>query len=221
MNRVFGRGGKNTGPTLDETGATLDTRYQSLEKAYNAKMNEVRAFQKQLSTMREGGPKNATKRRAMDCLKQAKVLEGQMGQLSGQKFNVEQASFGLQNVKDAKSTVAAMKTTVKAFKQETKHLNLNQVEDVYDDMADMMDMNDEMGEIMGRSTVPNNFDEEDLDAELEALGNDASFDGIFAGASGAPSVPSSTIGANSVLPTPNNASNPESILLDEFGLPQV
>lgn len=63
----------------------------------------------------------------------------------------------------------------------------------------MLELNDEFGEALGRSVMPYDIDEADLDAELEALGNDADLEGFLA-ADTAPSVPSADVGGASVVP---------------------
>lgn len=63
----------------------------------------------------------------------------------------------------------------------------------------MLELNDEFGEALGRSVLPTDIDETDLDAELEALGADTDFEG-YLDADTAPSVPSSVIGGSTVVP---------------------
>lgn len=48
---------------------------------------------------------NAVKAKAMRVLKQRKMYENQRDQLSQQSFNLEQANFAIQSVKDTKTTV--------------------------------------------------------------------------------------------------------------------
>ncbi len=74
----------------------------------------------------------------------------------------------------------------------------------------MLELNDEFGEALGRSVIPNDIDEADLDAELEALGADAELEG-FLDADIAPSVPSADIGGASVVPATPSASTSVSL----------
>lgn len=71
---------------------------------------------------------------------------------------------------------------------------------------DMLELNDEFGEALGRSVVPYTIDEADLDAELEALGADADLEG-FLDADTAPSVPSADIGGSTVPGAPSAATS--------------
>jgi len=63
-----------------------------------------------------------------------------------------------------------MKESAKTLKTQFKKINIDKVEDMQDDLADLMEDSEEINEIMGRSYgLPDDVDEEDLDAELEAL----------------------------------------------------
>eukprot|EP00904_Undaria_pinnatifida_P004136 jgi/Undpi1/13723/HiC_scaffold_9.g03376.m1 len=110
------------------------------------------------------------KRRAMECLKRKKMYEQQRDQVAGQQFNIEQTSFAIDSIKDTATTVAAMKDASKTLKAEVKKIDINKVEDLTDDMADMMEDMNEINDIMGRSyNVGEELDEDDLDAELACL----------------------------------------------------
>jgi len=68
------------------------------------------------------------KQRAMRVLKQKKMYEGQLEGLRNQSFNMEQANFGLQQLKDTKTTVDAMKLGVKEMKKEYKKVDIGKIE---------------------------------------------------------------------------------------------
>ena len=80
--------------------------------------------------MREGPAKNAIKQKALRVLKQRKMYEQQSGNLRQQAFNMEQADYATQTLKDTKITVDAMKTGMKQMKKEFKNINIDQIEDV-------------------------------------------------------------------------------------------
>ncbi|KAL5110440.1 Charged multivesicular body protein 5 [Taenia crassiceps] len=223
MHRVFGRSSnsaKAPPPNLADAAANIDSRMETLDKAITLKRGEIMKLQSQMRGMRDGPAKNSLKRQALTKLKQMKVLEAQRETLSGQSFNMNQASYALQSVKDTQTTVKAMKLGVKEFKKETKNLKLDDVEDLQDDLADMLELNDEFGEALGRSVIPTTIDESELDAELEALGSEADLQG-FLDADTAPSVPSADIGSSISVPNAPNAASSGNVPLDEFGLPQI
>lgn len=68
------------------------------------------------------------KQKAMRVLKQKKMYEGQLEGLRNQSFNMEQANFGIQQLKDTKTTVDAMKLGVKEMKKEYKKVDIGKIE---------------------------------------------------------------------------------------------
>ncbi|CAM9456066.1 unnamed protein product [Sphacelaria rigidula] len=109
-----------------------------------------------------------------------------------------------------------MKDAQKGLKKEVKKINLTDVENMTDDMADLMEDMDEINEIMGRSyNVPDELDEDDLEAELACLDDELeALDGIEEDASPAYGQPASLPVEPSVVP---ESTGPTGV--DEFGLP--
>lgn len=81
-----------------------------------------------MSKMREGPGKNAVKAKAMRLLKQKKMYEQQLDNLRGQSFNMEQANFVAQALKDTHTTVIAMKDGMKQMKKEFKKINIDDID---------------------------------------------------------------------------------------------
>lgn len=81
-----------------------------------------------MNKMREGPSKNAVKAKAMRVLKQKKAYEQQAESLRNQSFNMEQANYATQTLKDTQNTVAAMKHGAKAMQQEFKKINIDSIE---------------------------------------------------------------------------------------------
>jgi len=54
--------------------------------------------------------------------------EQQAESLRNQSFNMEQANYAAQSLKDTQATVAAMKDGVKQMKTEYKKINIDQIE---------------------------------------------------------------------------------------------
>ena len=80
--------------------------------------------------MRDGPAKNAVKQKAMRVLKQKKMYEQQSSNLHNQSFNMEQANYATQTLKDTKTTVNAMKLGAKEMKREFKNINIDEIEDI-------------------------------------------------------------------------------------------
>ena len=129
--------------------------------------------------MRDGPGKNAIKQKALKVLQQRKMYEGQRDQLQQQSWNMEQAGMMQDNLKNTMTTVDAMKTTTKELRKQYGKVNIDKIEKLQDEMADLMDMGNEIQESISRSyDIPEDVDEAELDAELEALGEDVELNGI-------------------------------------------
>ena len=127
--------------------------------------------------MRDGPGKSAIKSKALKILQQRKMYESQRDQLQQQSWNMEQAGMMQDNLKNVMTTVDAMKTTNKALKQQYGKINIDKIEKMQDEMADLMEMGNEINESISRAyDVPEDVDEAELDAELEALGEDMMFE---------------------------------------------
>jgi charged multivesicular body protein 5 len=117
--------------------------------------------------------------------------------------------------------MAAMQAASKQLKTEHAKINIDHIEDMNDDLADMFEDMNEVGEALGRSFgVPDDIDEDELNAELACLGDEfeEEFDEEVSNPSylqdsGMPNVPLN----NPVTQQPQVVANDSSV--DEFGLP--
>lgn len=218
MNRLFGRGKpKEPPPNLNDVIQGVDSRADNIEKKIARLDAELKKYKDQMAKMREGPAKNNVKQKAMRVLKQRKMYEQQSGNLRQQAFNMEQANFAAQSLKDTQVTIAAMKTGVKQMQKEYKHINIDQIDDLQDEMADMLQLNDEVQEALGRTYDMPEIDDDELAAELDALGDEIALDddtSYLDNAVKAPNAPDKEPGADSVT-------NKDGVLVDEFGLPKI
>ncbi|KAG8041203.1 hypothetical protein G9C98_002191 [Cotesia typhae] len=218
MNRLFGRAKpKEPGPSLSDCIAGVDSRADAAEKKIQALDVELKKCKDQMLKMRDGPSKNAVKTKALRILKQRKMYESQVSNLRQQAFNMDQTNYATQSLKDTQITIAAMKDGVKQMKNEFKNINIDQIEDVQDDLADMLEQSDEVQEVLGRSYGTPEIDDDELNAELDALGDEIALenDGSFLDdAISAPNAPDKDPGAASIR-------NKDGVPVDEFGLPQI
>lgn len=130
-----------------------------------------------MAKMRDGPGKTALKQKALKILQRRKMYEGQRDQLQQQSWNMEQASMMTDNLKNVMTTVDAMKSTNKTLRQQYGKIDIDKIERMQDEMQDLMEMGNEIQESMSRSyDVPEDVDEAELDAELEALGEEVEFE---------------------------------------------
>ena len=127
--------------------------------------------------MRDGPGKSAIRQKALKLLQRRKQFEAQREQLEQQSFNMEQADMMSTNLKNVATTVDAMRTTNKTLKQQYGKIDVDKIERMQDEMADLLEVGNEIQESLGRSyDVPEDVDEAELDAELEALGEEVQMD---------------------------------------------
>jgi charged multivesicular body protein 5 len=134
-----------------------------------------------------------------------------------QSFNLEQVNYNIQSVKDTKTTVDAMKVGVKEFKQAYKNVNIDKIENLQDDLEDLMEQTNDIQEVMGRSYGMPEVDDDELEAELNALGDEIALDedtSYLDEAVQAPNAPTTLPGADSIA-------SRDGIAVDEFGLPKI
>ncbi|KAI8323535.1 hypothetical protein GQ54DRAFT_316652 [Martensiomyces pterosporus] len=177
MNRIFGTSKpKAPKPTLDDAISSTDARVGAVDVKIKKLDGELAQFRDQMKKMREGPGKNAVKQRALRVLQQKKMYESQRDQLMQQSFNMESAVFATENIKNTMTTMQAMQDANKAMKKQYNNINVDKIYDMQDEMADLLEQANEVQELMGRSyNLPEDVDEQDLEAELDALGDDLDF----------------------------------------------
>jgi hypothetical protein len=110
--------------------------------------------------MRDGPGKTAIKQKALKVLQQRKMYESQRDQLQSQSWNMEQAGMMQDNLKNTMTTIDAMKTTTKELRKQYGKVNIDKIEKLQDEMADLMDMGNDIQDAISRSyDVPEDVDE--------------------------------------------------------------
>jgi len=176
MNRVFGkkRAPGAPPPSLTEASTGVGNQMDSLDAKIAQLDKELKSYREKLKSTTNASAKASLQKRAMDVLKRKKMYESQRDQLAGQQFNIDQAAFGIESAKSTVSTVAAMKAANVELKRTMKHdLKIEDVEELADDMAELMDEFNEINVTMSTNfSTPNDIDEADLEAELDMLADE-------------------------------------------------
>lgn len=180
MNRLFGSRQAANKPSLQSAITAAEQRADGVEVKLRKLDGELARYRDQMKKMRDGPGKQAVQRRAMGVLKQKRMYEAQLTQLQQQSFNMEQATMTTDNLRNTMATVDAMKTANKEMKRAYGKVDVAQIERLQDEMEDLMDSANEVQETLGRSYgVPDEIDEDDLAAELDALYVASSFIDCF------------------------------------------
>ena len=144
----------------------MDQKIASLEV-------ELRGYKDQIKKCKAPAAKKQLQKRALEVLKRKRMYEQQRDQAQAQMFNIDQTSFTLESAKASVQTVAAMKQANQQLKHTLrKELDIDNVDDLAEDMAELMEDFDEINEALGRNYATPDLDEADLDAELEMLGDE-------------------------------------------------
>lgn len=179
MNRLFGAKTSASKPTLDSAITNLDGRVSSIDVKLAAINAELTAYQTKLSKMRDGPGKTAIKQKALKVLQRRKMYDSQRDQLQQQLWNMEQAGMMQDNLKNVMTTVDALKQTNRSLKQQYGKINIDKIEQMQDEMADLMDIGNDIQESISRSyDIPEDVDEAELDAELEALEGEMEYENL-------------------------------------------
>eukprot|EP00163_Fabomonas_tropica_P011490 TRINITY_DN221_c1_g1_i3.p1 TRINITY_DN221_c1_g1~~TRINITY_DN221_c1_g1_i3.p1 ORF type:complete len:228 (+),score=65.80 TRINITY_DN221_c1_g1_i3:310-993(+) len=215
MRRLFG-GKKKAyeGPSLGQVSKNMGDRADTLDEKIRKLDGELIKYKEQMKKQR-GPALNATKQRALRVLKQKKMYEKQRDNTYNQQFNIDQAAFTHETLKDTKETVEAMKHANKEMKQAYKQFDIEDIEDLHDDMSELMEDANEIQDVLGRNYDINDefIDEDELDAELAAL-EDEMQDEELGGMDSAPAYLDTTPSVPTTLPGGQQAHG-----VDEFGLP--
>ena len=70
--------------------------------------------------------------------------------------------FTSETIQDTIATANALKEATEVQKEQMKKLDMNKLEDVYDDLADLMAEQEEINDVLGRDFQVGNYDEEEL-----------------------------------------------------------
>jgi charged multivesicular body protein 5 len=182
MKRILGVGKKPApAPSLADTCEVLEKRGDHLDAKIQKLDKELLGYKEQMAKLRPGPAQNRIKQKAMQTLKQKKMYEQQREVLSNQQWNMDQLQFTTETTKATIEQVNVMKESAKVLKKEMKKMDISSIEDLQDELADLYEDSNEIQEIMGRAYgVPEDIDEDDLEAELAALGDEmADTDGSY------------------------------------------
>jgi len=164
--KIFGSGKKgDKPPTPQEAIQKLRETEEILQKKADFLEKKV---EQELSTARKNGTKN--KRVALSALKRKKRYEKQLQQIDGTLSTIEFQREALENASTNTEVLKVMGDSAKALKQVHKNMNVDDVHDMMDDIAEQQDIANEISEAISNPVgFGQDMDEDDLLAELEEL----------------------------------------------------
>ncbi|KAI9447552.1 vacuolar protein sorting-associated protein 60 [Lactarius indigo] len=172
MNRIFGSSSsKKPKTTLQDIITQTDARSGAIEVKIKKLDGELARYKEQMSKLRNGPGKEAIQQRAMRTLKQKRMYEAQLAQLAQQTFNIESTALATENLRNTMVTLDAMSQANKELRKQYGKIDIDKIESMQYDMEELLEQANEVQESLSRSyAVPDEIDEADLEAELDALG---------------------------------------------------
>ena len=221
MNKLFGTAKPKPTINIVDLLNQNEGREETLEKKIIKLNAEIIELNLKMSKMRDGPQKSNMKQKALNLLRRKKTYESQCNNISNQSFMIEQQQYTISSIKDTRQIVDGMIQGNNMLKKEMKTFDVNKMEDMFEDMTEMMQDTIEIQEIMNRSYGVPEFDEVELEAELEGLG-DMDLEGDLNFITDIPNPISN--GTNNKINNTSNTLNTLNISktssqVDEFGLP--
>lgn len=189
MNRILGYGNrKSHEQMLQESGKAMDQAQQSLQQRVShldtqiSQLNfQLQSLQRKISASRSAAGQRPLRQQALKLLNKRKQLEQMRDQLDSQSWSMTQAQMTSDNLKNTMVTVNALKTTNKALKSQYGKINVDKLQDMQDEMADLIEQGDELQQVLASNSTAydaEDVDEDELDAELDALADEDLTSGI-------------------------------------------
>ncbi|KAI4347033.1 hypothetical protein L6164_007882 [Bauhinia variegata] len=161
--RIFGKPKQETNAlvTLDKLNETLEMlekKEKVLIKKASAEIEKAKEYTR---------AKN--KRAAIQCLKRKKMYEQQIEQLGNFQLRIHDQMILLEGAKATTETVDALRTGASAMKAMQKATNIDDVDKTMDEINEQTENMKQIQEALSTPFQGVDFDEDELEAELEEL----------------------------------------------------
>ncbi|XP_015586240.1 charged multivesicular body protein 4c [Cephus cinctus] len=122
----------------------------------------------EIQVARKNGTKN--KRAAIQALKRKKRYEKQLQQIDGTLSTIEMQREALESANTNTAVLTTMKSAADALKSAHQHMDVDQVHDMMDDIAEQQDVAKEISDAISNPVAfGQDVDEDELERELEEL----------------------------------------------------
>mmetsp|Transcript_86933 Transcript_86933/g.156590 ORF Transcript_86933/g.156590 Transcript_86933/m.156590 type:complete len:228 (+) Transcript_86933:80-763(+) len=216
MRRLFGwgkeeeRAAATQKPSLAEASDRIETQVKNLEEKIQKADGEIRDL------VSKGSTNPTAKQRAMQAMKRKKMYEQQRDQYLATQYNIENQAFALEQAEVQAVAVQAMQNGMELLKDQHQKININSVDKLTDDMAELQDEMKQINDALAQSSMlPDGADEDALNEEYskmeEELAAMALAGGAFStSASAAPAVPAAAVAASASSSTAEAVLSPTS-----------
>lgn len=168
LGKMFGGKGKETAPTTGEAIQKLRETEDMLMKKQDFLEKKI---EQEVTTARKNAKTN--KRSALQALKRKKRYDKQLQQIDGTLSTIEMQREALEGANTNTAVLTTMKAAADSLKIANNQLDVDKVHDMMDDIAEQQDVAKEISEAISNPVAfGGEFDEDELEAELDALGDE-------------------------------------------------
>lgn len=164
LQRIFGGKNKENIPTTEDAIQKLKQTEEMLEK-------KQEYLEKKIDVENTTAKKHAktNKRIALQALKRRKRLEKQLNQIDGTLSTIEFQREALENASTNTEVLKNMNFAAKTLKSIHQVLDVEDVHDIMDDIHEQTEISKEISEAICGVGSNQDFDDDELNAELEAI----------------------------------------------------
>jgi charged multivesicular body protein 4 len=165
LGKIFGGKKEAAGPTPQESISKLRETEEMLMKKQEYLEKKI---QQETNTARSNASNN--KRVALQALKRKKQHEKQQSHIDGVLQTIEYQRSSLENAATNAEILSVMGTAAKAMKVAHKEMDVDQVHELMEDIAEQQDLANEIADAISNPIgFGNDIDDADLMAELNEL----------------------------------------------------
>lgn len=169
LSKVFGGKKEEKGPSTTEAIMSLRETENMLIKKQEFLEKKIET---ELKTAKANGTKN--KRVAIQALKRKNRYAKQLQQIDGTLATIEMQREALEGANTNTTVLTTMKNAADALKKTHQNLDVDQVHDMMDDIAEQQDVAREISEAISNPVaIGQDYDEDELEQELEKLEQEA------------------------------------------------
>jgi len=163
--KVFGGKKEAAAPTTAEAIQKLRETEEMLNKKQDFLESKI---EQEIQTAKKNGTKN--RRAAIQALKRKKRYEKQLQQIDGTLSTIEMQREALESANTNTAVLTTMKNAADALKAAHQHMDVDQVHDMMDDIAEQQDVAKEISDAISNPVAfGQDIDEDELEKELEEL----------------------------------------------------
>lgn len=165
LSKVFGGKKEEKAPS---TGEAIQKLRETEEMLIKKQEFLEKKIEQEIAIARKNGTKN--KRAAIQALKRKKRYEKQLQQIDGTLSTIEMQREALEGANTNTAVLQTMKSASDALKAAHQHMNVDDVHDMMDDIAEQQDVAREISDAISNPVAfGQDVDEDELERELEEL----------------------------------------------------